>query len=207
MSIFLIITLSREIILSWSKKERAGRRENKIIGCCCFKHPSSSGKVWYPYFLRMQSTFKNAINTACLLWQWGVVVGMCRFSLGQGLRSLWCQVDMNSWWFAQGRECWGNTEKNSGTHLYNSKKRLMAKFYRLVEQIERVARKLAGSNYNWWKFWPKRSWDEKLRCLSELTLVVLGTLSTSTCIHAHHPRASPPCHPGQLAQVRLWGMG
>ena len=42
----------------------------------------------------------------------------------------------------------GNTEKNSGTLLDNSKKRLMAKFYRLVEQIERVARKLAGSNYN-----------------------------------------------------------
>ena len=154
--------------------------------------------------------FKNAINTACLLWQWGVVVGMCRFSLGQGLRSLWSQVDMSSWWSARGRECWGNTENNSGTLLDNFKKRIMAKFYSLVEQIERVARKLAGSNYNWWKFWPKRSWDEKLRCLSELTLVnsaVLGPLSTSTCIHAHHPRTSPSRHPGQLAQALLWGMG
>ena len=139
--------------------------------------------------------FKNAINTACLLWQWGVVVGMCRFSLGQGLRSLWSQVDMSSWWSARGRECWGNTENNSGTLLDNFKKRIMAKFYSLVEQIERVARKLAGSNYNWWKFWPKRSWDEKLRCLSELTLVVLGPLRTRTYIPCSPPQGLPTLSP------------
>ena len=39
-------------------------------------------------------------------------------------------------------------EESMNTFLKKSKKRLMAKFYRLVEQIERVARKLAGSNYN-----------------------------------------------------------
>ena len=139
-----------------------------------------------PLLLRMQSTL-----SVCLLWQWGGVVGMCRFSLGQGLQSLWSQVDMNSWWSAQGRECWGNTEKNSGTLLDNSKKRIMAKFYSLVEKIERVVRKLAGSNYHWWKFWPKRSWDEKLRCLSELRLVVLGPLSTRTCISCSPPQGLP----------------
>ena len=112
---------------------------------------------------------------------------------------------MNSWWSAQGRECWGNTEKNSGTLLDNSKKRIMAKFYSLVEKIERVVRKLAGSNYHWWKFWPKRSWDEKLRCLSELTLVVLGPLSTSTwilCSPAQGLSNLSPKVPGPDASLR-----
>ena len=38
------------------------------------------------------------------------------------------------------------------------------------------------------EIWAERSWDEKLRCLSELTLVVLCPLSTSTWI---------PCSPAQ----------